>query len=375
VGISRLDRLRLIHRWGYRSDDFEAYGFTHDRPVEDGPRFLGRTWYFERVRPALNPPAARALTENKWVFYRFADSLGLPVPPTIGLFDRLYGTTWDGARGLRTVGAVLDELAARRPAGLVLKPVGGGQGQNVVILDEIDHATGSVLTRTGQRTTLEEALDGLDLEGVRGVSGYILQEPVSNHDDLRRFAPTTTNTLRVQTILTDDGQVHVQASVARLGRRGRMSDHWHSEGVAVAVDIDTGVMGSGTLMSSPERITEHPDTGVRFTGETVPGWPQTVEVCRRAARSMHGLRSIGWDVVVTPDGPVLLEGNSLWDLAMVQTHSDGFLGDPVLRGQFEDAGAPLPSGRLLPLGAQHTARRAARSAFRRASRSLVRGRR
>ena len=36
-------------------------------------------------------------------------------------------------------------------------------------------------------------------------------------------------------------------------------------------------------------------------------------VNERAARAFAPLRTIGWDVAITPDGPSLIEGNVTWD--------------------------------------------------------------
>ncbi len=352
----RLARARVA--WGLRRDDLEVYGFADGRrPLEEASRFLGYDWHLRHVRPRLNPPASRALTEDKWVFYRLVAGFDLPVPPTLGLFDATFGTSWDGRRPMRTVPQVLAEVARQRPAGLVLKPVGGGQGQQLLILDEVDHASGRAVTRTGRATTLEAAVGGLDPAGVRGYTGYVVQEPVPDHPGLHRIAPTTTNTVRVVTVVLGDGSAHVQAAMLRLGRTGRMSDNAHAGGITVGVDTATGELGWGRTIASPTHLHAHPDTGVRFTGWVLPSWPEVLDLCRRAAVLVHGLRSVGWDVVVTPAGPVLLEGNALWGLH-VQAHSDGWLADPVVRGQLEALGVPLPTGSALRHLPDHLASRA-----------------
>lgn len=158
LSLSRADRLRLLLRWGYHSSDVDVYGFNDGRPLQDAARYLGYDWYMSHVRPVLNARWAKPLTESKWVFYRLADALGLPTPRTFGLFDSTYGVSWDGQRRLQTVSQVPEEMAERRPGGLVLKPVGGRQGKQLLILDAIDHSTGVAVTREGAGTTLEAAL-------------------------------------------------------------------------------------------------------------------------------------------------------------------------------------------------------------------------
>ncbi len=342
----RVDRLRLMLGWGFNTNDIELYGFADGRPPEEASRYLGYDWYLHHVRPAANASWAKPLTESKWVFARLLQSFGLPAPETIGLFDAIHGVSWDGRRPLREVRQVLDELDRRRPGGLVLKPVGGGQGKQLLILDRIDYASGRATARDGTELGLEEAVVSVGLAGMRGYSGYLLQEPVPAHETFAALAPWTTNTVRIQTVLGRDGTVAVQAAIVRLGRRGNMADNWEQGGICVALDTTTGVMGPGVV--KPKHgggwHSRHPDTDAPFDGVRVPFLDEAMELCRRSARLLPGLRSLGWDIVITPDGPVILEANSDWDLQLIQVHSGGFLADPVFRAQLADLGAPLPSG-------------------------------
>lgn len=344
--VGQADRLRLLLRWGYNLSDIEVYGFGSGRAIRDAPRFLGHEWFMMNVQPLMNDASAKPFVTSKWVFYRLLESFGLPAPRTLGLFDPVYGVTWDAQRPMRTVPEVLRELDERRPAGLVLKPVGGGQGSQLLILNSIDYSTGRAVTRAGGETNLEDALVGLDPTGLTGFSGYIVQEPLAAHEFFDRLAPWTTNTIRIQTVLGSDGTVAVQAAVVRLGRRGRMGDNWHQGGLSVGIDSSTGTMGRGVVRPEYGGVwyTSHPDSNVPFTGVTVPFWDEAVDVCRRAARLYPGLRSLGWDIVITPDGPVVLEANAWWGIQSLQVHSDGFLADPVFRAQVEDFRAPLPDG-------------------------------
>ncbi len=365
------DRLRLLLKFGFQSDDLDVYGFNSGRPLRDAERYLGYDWYRHRVRPVVNAQWAKPLTENKWVFSRLLDSFGVPAPITLGLFDPIHGVTRDGQRPLRTSTQVFDELDERRPRGLVLKPVGGTQGKQLLILDAIDYSTRRAVTREGAEMSLEAALGRVDLAGMRGYSGYILQEPLAVHEVFERLAPWTTNTVRIQTILGSDGVVRVQAAVARLGRRGNMADNWEQGGLCVAIDAATGVMGRGVVKvrHGGDWYSSHPDTGEPFAGVQVPFWDDALQLCRRSARLIPGLRSLGWDVVIAPDGPVLLEANADWDLQLIQVHTDGFLADPEFRAQLLDLGVPLPDNRMraLPRSAIARARRRiARTTSRRA---------
>ncbi|MCZ2817343.1 sugar-transfer associated ATP-grasp domain-containing protein [Modestobacter sp. VKM Ac-2984] len=370
-----LQRSKLVWLWGFRPADIPAYGFDGRRPTTDAGRYLGSDWNRRFVQDVVNDPRNHVLTEHKWVFYRFADGFGLPVPPTIGFFDSVQGVSWDGQRPMRTVPQVLAELDRERPSGLVVKPAGGGQGAQIVILDRIDHATGTATTRTGEETSLEQVLAALDPGGERGVSGYVLQHAVRNHPELEPLAPTTTNTCRVLTTVAEDGTSHVHGASIRLGRRGGMIDNWGSGGVSIPIDVTTGVMGPGILKGAPGDLTDHPDTGERFAGRQLPLWQETTELCRRAAVLFPGLRFLGWDVVIGPDGPVLLEGNVHWSLRGSQMlAAEGWLADPDTRERLEGLGVPLPTGRVsrqVAVGMLARGQDRARRVVRRSGRALT----
>jgi hypothetical protein len=282
------------------------------------------------------------------IFSRLADSLALPAPQTYGLYHTpSHGTTWDLQRPLRTSSDLLEELRRLRPSSIVLKPIGGNQGHRLVILEHIDHDSGAAITRTGEVTSLAAAVAEVDPSvGMGGCPGYLLQECLDNHPLLEELAPYATNTLRVQSVLADDGEVHLLGAVLRLGRKGNSVDSFSQGGVAVHVDTRTGTTGRG-LMQGPVRfVSQHPDTHADLAGRTVPFWDEVVSLVARGAGSLTGLRSIGWDIAVTPAGPLVVEANNDWGLQILQAFTGGYLADPAFRRLMADLRVPLPSGKL-----------------------------
>lgn len=57
----------------------------------------------------------------------------------------------------------------------------------------------------------------------------------------------------------------------------------------------------------------------------LPFWSELVAGSLRAHRLLPGVWAVGWDWVITPDGPVLLEGNSSWWAVVPQVHGGGLL--------------------------------------------------
>jgi hypothetical protein len=147
-----------------------------------------------------------------------------------------------------------------------------------------------------------------------GQNGYdLVEERVAQHPDLQALSPSGVNTVRIFTCL--DAANHARI----LGCRLRISvnsavDNLAAGNLAAPVEEETGrVSGPGVysdITKPPEAV--HPVTGVAIEGFQIPFWAETLALARSAAELHTQNRSIGWDIVVTPDGPGLIEGNHDW---------------------------------------------------------------
>lgn len=68
----------------------------------------------------------------------------------------------------------------------------------------------------------------------------------------------------------------------------------------------------------------HPDTGVALQDYLVPFFKESIEMVTKAHLYMYGIHSIGWDVAVTPDGPMLIEANEDWDGSFAMATEEKF---------------------------------------------------
>ena len=59
---------------------------------------------------------------------------------------------------------------------------------------------------------------------------------------------------------------------------------------------------------------EHPYSGIKFSEFTVPFWDEIKDLVVYAHKHLYNMYSAGWDVAITPYGPLLIEGNSRWDM-------------------------------------------------------------
>jgi hypothetical protein len=141
----------------------------------------------------------------------------------------------------------------------------------------------------------------------------LVESRVAQHPALQTLSPSGVNTVRIFTCLDRHDRCQI------LGCRLRISvnspvDNMAAGNLAAPVDEETGrVCGPGVysdITRTPECV--HPVTGTPIEGLQVPFWPETLAMVREASELHPQNRSIGWDIVITPEGPGLIEGNHDW---------------------------------------------------------------
>lgn len=149
---------------------------------------------------------------------------------------------------------------------------------------------------------------------------YLVQEVIKQHEDINRLNPYCVNTIRIITVRGNSGLINVLAASIRIGARSdSFVDNRAVGGMAVGIHEDGTLMKYGFQHSEfGGRNEKHPLTGIVFEGYQLPYWSQVVELVMKAHRCILGLQSIGWDVAITPTGPILIEGNDNWEIANPQ---------------------------------------------------------
>lgn len=137
----------------------------------------------------------------------------------------------------------------------------------------------------------------------------IVEERIRQHPDVSAFHPGTVNTIRVTSLMTEDGPALI-APLMRIGCGNGVADNFDSGGVLTMLDLETGAMLSGAMNKQYVWYDAHPETGKRFEGFVVPYWKEALALCREAASLAPNAYYIGWDLAITPEGPVLVEGNT-----------------------------------------------------------------
>lgn len=324
-----MEMLWLGARWRLSPIEYRTYQFGRKGVTTDEMRSYLRIHDAEKkLRPTLNAPEWAPLLENKLMFNSYFSQRGIPVAKIFGMFHPVFGSDVDG-NPLRTREELRNLLEGKHIDQFVVKPLAGDAGTSVLVL-EVKHISGQDIL-CEDREVREFNLDSL----VKHMSkvlhyrhqGFLLEERIVGHPGLAKFNPSSVNTCRVVTFLKHDGEVSIALAVLRIGVKGKNTDNWHTGGIAASIDPRTGIIGEGAIR--PEfggtRHASHPDSGITFKGEKIPDWEKIAALTMKAARMTPFIRTVGWDVAPTPEGPVIIEANFNWGPVMCQSCLGGML--------------------------------------------------
>lgn len=296
--------LYLALRWDEYSTAYHAQGMDARSaslrrdflPVGRFNALRGR-WNRNRAYPDEN---YEIVFEDKLVFERYFGACGLPVV-------RSFGVALPPLSFVDRAGARCADLRQEWPAGLpaevFCKPLAGRYGKGAVAMRWL----GGELAIAGA--------DGAAIAG-RGLGvAAIVQERLEQHPVLAGFHPSSLNTLRIVTVFDDAHGVSVAGGFFRMGVGGAVVDNASAGGVICGFDLARGTLAASAFQvgkASVRAIDAHPSTGCRFAGVTIPFFDEALALVRAAHRAAPWIRSIGWDVAIRADGPVLIEGNNRW---------------------------------------------------------------
>lgn len=306
-------RLRRAQHYDYREALTE--GLLDPRMPEDQRALHGSRHATLLLQRTLNSEAFAPIAGEKAVFYRYCEAAGLRTPRLLGIVDPA-ASGWSHS-GLPVVGAegfarfVRDDL----PDAWVIKPSAGYHGRGVRVL----RRRGEALIDSDGRTLTPEVLHAeLAADGEFGA--WVVQELLENHPDLARLidAPTL-QTLRLVTLVDRAGAVEILYGVLRIAVAGGATDNFLAgkSGNGLAnVSIADGTL-EWVRLARPGGLgftcaEELPGSGIRVAGMQLPDWEETIALVRRAARAFLPARALGWDVALTPGGPVIVEANMFW---------------------------------------------------------------
>ena len=239
---------------------------------------------------------------DKVAFHEHCISHRLPTPTILAAWDERGRPTFE---------------AARPPGGDVFVKPATDFGSTGIVTVPHDPATGRYAF-AGRELAWPGLLARLGRVALESRQPLVLQPRLRNARRAALYGDFDLCNLRLVTGRPPEGKPEALGAFIRLP--SKLTTTGHDRRVLFAiVDIDSGRQGAGrfrdiTLGEYPF----HPETSARIAGRVIPGWNDMVQLALHAHATLPCIPFIGWDIVDTTDGVLLLEANAYWGADALQ---------------------------------------------------------
>jgi len=269
-----------------------------------------------KLQESINPISWTPLVRDKGIFYRYCMVLGIPIP-------KLYAIFCKSTAGWSHKGSILTSqddwkrfLGMEIPPEFVIKPTLGSFGRGLNIYSRID---GEFIDTFGKSYTAEDIYE--TISSTPQYDSFVIQERLESHPALVQLSGTKfLQTVRITTFVDANSLCHILHAFFKPIMRHNVTDnfkHGQSGNMQDEVSLDDGVLKSAVMLepngSGIKTVSAHPKTGVSFEGFQLPLWVEACGLAKETALKFLPMRTIGWDVALTPNGPIILEGNNWWE--------------------------------------------------------------
>ena len=244
-----------------------------------------------------NPEHLAWMVHDKFETAKYLRKAGVPCVRTFLKISAQHDFVDQSGCALASPRLALDQLIDA-PEDLFIKPVAGGVGEGARLVSKKD----------------------IDISFLQSVSDVLIQPRLRNHLALSGIFDKSLNTVRIVT-LREGENVTLTAACLKVGQGKAYVDNWAKGSIAIGIDLQTAVLASvGATKAAFGRLllSVHPDSGVRFEGIRLPFWDEVLDTARRGARALSPHVTLGWDIAITPEGPVVLEANVRADFFLLQ---------------------------------------------------------
>ena len=278
-----LDMILCYIRYGTGYLDYLTFGFVHLKaPVRKTYMSMNKNLALVR---RLNNPDYRAFIDDKSEFNR--------------LFSDLLGRDWIDLRKTDS-----DSFLAfvEKHKVVYAKPTlaFGGKGIRRIEYSNQKDSVG-----------LYDELVSLGI--------FDVEEQIVQHPRMSLLSGSSVNSLRITTLLVDS-VVSILYTLVRIGDGSNYVDNISSGGMYCPVD-DNGIISADAFCDAKvEYYENHPKTATKFKGFLIPLYEEAIALVKKAALRIPEIRYIGWDVAITEDKPVLIEGNVIPGYDMPQNY-------------------------------------------------------
>ncbi len=256
-----------------------------------------------------NPREHFRLADDKSETKKILEEHNIPTPPTYAI--------------IQSMGELEEQwIKAAEQQTVAIKPAMGRGGGGILILEKNSDGvwqkpSGKPISDEHIQRHIANILFGVYSFG--GNDKAIIEYRVVNHPLLAGISSGGVPDLRI--ITYNNKNIMAMLRVPTKKSDGRANLHQGALGIAMA--LESGMIGEGTLKGSIYR--EHPDTRMKFYGETVPFWDDILNITIHVSE-VFPFKYLGTDIVLDRDlGPLVMEINLRPGLEIQNVNRQGLL--------------------------------------------------
>lgn len=248
---------------------------------------------------ALNGFHSSEVINDKEKFSRFCRDNNIPSPKALAFINK-------------------GEISFKEEEGtwqdIVIKPVSGHMGRGV----KFAQLANGFFQYDEKILTTDQLLQ--QISGESQVEPLLIQERLYSHPLLRALSNEYLASIRIVTFLNDKGTPAYLAALALLPHDAITISN---EGRIYPINAETGeILTPFLLPPLDEDRNEIIKECRQVTGHHLPYWDEAKQLALDTHQLLPDYFSLGWDLAITPNGPVILETNIGWDTDLIQYYHD-----------------------------------------------------
>ncbi len=143
---------------------------------------------------------------------------------------------------------------------------------------------------------------------------YLLEESINQHKKMNDIIDKSINTIRIITLVYNN-ELIILSAMLRMSN-GKVVDNFDAGGISAPIDIKDGIISGPAVSKSIDdnnSYYSHPITEKNLIDFKIPYWNEIIKMISECVYVVPGVKTVGWDISVGSNGPILIEGNHNWD--------------------------------------------------------------
>ena len=127
----------------------------------------------------------------------------------------------------------------------------------------------------------------------------LIQEKIENHDILDQYSNDAIAIIRILSIIDMAGVPTLYRPIIQFPQHQEVVSYLHKGAKVFTIDLETGsLLNCINYSNLSESIVID-----------IPYWPEVKDICKRLHNGIDTVPLVGWDLAITKNGPIVIEGN------------------------------------------------------------------